>query len=157
MAQIAVGRAAIIKFNRTRHLRTKCGARRKADGLPCEQIAMSNGRCAWHGGKVPKGDHKWHKPLWPRGAPGAMKKLNRKLSDLQRAAKKREKRVAKMTPTELAKYRAWQKSHQPGSAAARARTRRERKDAREMRELFLKVEREAEIAAAIRDGKGVFA
>lgn len=156
-AQIAVGRAAIIKWNRGRHLKPKCGARRKSDSLPCEQIAMKNGRCAWHGGKVPRGDRKWHRPVWPhKDSPGAMTKLNRKLDALQRAAAKREKRLKRMSADELAKYRAWQKSHQPGSAAARARTRRERKDAKAMRELVLKIEQEAALDAAIYHGEGVF-
>lgn len=156
-AQIAVGRAAIIKWNRTRHLHPKCEAARKRDYEPCQNLAMANGRCHKHGGKTPKGDN-WHRPLWPhRDAPGANTKLNRKLNDLQRAAAKREKRKKRMSAEERAAHEQWQRTHKPGPAAARARTRRERKDAAEMRELFLKVEREAEIAAAIRDGKGVFA
>lgn len=152
-----IARTAIRTWNAKRSRLPKCGARRRRDDEPCENLAMANGRCHRHGGLSQKGDA-WGKPRWPDpGSPVAMKKLNRKLNDLQRAAAKRAKRVARMTPDELAKYRAWQKSHQPGSAAARARARRERKDAQEMRELFLKVERDAEIAAAIRDGKGVFA
>jgi hypothetical protein len=30
---------------------TRCGARRKHDGCPCQQPAMANGRCRLHGGK----------------------------------------------------------------------------------------------------------
>jgi hypothetical protein len=29
----------------------RCGARRRADGCPCTQPAMANGRCRFHGGK----------------------------------------------------------------------------------------------------------
>lgn len=84
-------------------------------------------------------------------------KLNRKLNDLQRAAAKRVKRLARMTAEERAAHEAWQKTHKPGSAAARARAKRERQDAKAMRALVLKIEQEAAIAAAIRNGEGVFA
>ena len=30
---------------------SRCGARRKHDGCPCQQPAMANGRCRFHGGK----------------------------------------------------------------------------------------------------------
>jgi hypothetical protein len=29
----------------------RCGANRKHDGCPCQQPAMANGRCRFHGGK----------------------------------------------------------------------------------------------------------
>ncbi|RWC08617.1 MAG: hypothetical protein EOS52_30045 [Mesorhizobium sp.] len=97
---------------------------------------MANGRCWAHGGRVPSGEN-WHKPVWPnRDAPDAEAKLNRKLNDLQRAAAKRTKRVAAMTPDERAAYEAWQRSHKPGSAAARARARRERQEAKQVREIL---------------------
>ncbi|TIP24260.1 MAG: hypothetical protein E5X67_29890 [Mesorhizobium sp.] len=156
-AQIAVARAAIIKWNRTRHLQPKCGAARKRDYEPCQNLAMSNGRCHKHGGKTPKGDN-WHRPLWPhRDAPGANAKLNRKLNDLQRAAAKRQKRLKRMSSEERATHEQWQKAHRPGSAKARAREKRERQDAKAMRALVLQIEQEAAIAAAIRNGEGVFA
>ncbi|KAA3447126.1 hypothetical protein C7I87_28120 [Mesorhizobium sp. SARCC-RB16n] len=135
-AQIAVGRASIIKWNRTRHLQPKCGAARKRDGEPCQNLAMANGRCPRHGGKTGKGNN-WHRPVWPDGnAPGAEAKLNRKLNDLQRAAAKRAKRAAAMSPEERAAHEKWQKTHKPGSAAARARSRRERQEGVAVREMI---------------------
>jgi hypothetical protein len=135
-AQIAVGRAAIIKWNRTRHLQAKCGAARKGDGKPCQNLAMANGRCHKHGGKTPKGDN-WHRPLWPhRDAPGANTKLNRKLNDLQRTAAKRQKRLKRMSPEERAAHEQWQRDHKPGSAAERKRQREFRRQAKESRLLL---------------------
>ncbi|CDX62877.1 conserved hypothetical protein [Mesorhizobium plurifarium] len=135
-AQIAIGRAAIRAWNAKRHLAPKCGAKAKSHGGPCRQIAMANGRCWAHGGRVPSGEN-WHKPVWPnRDAPDAEAKLNRKLKDLQRAATKRAKRVAAMTPDERAGYEAWQRSHKPGPATARARARRERLEAKQVREIL---------------------
>ncbi|RVC95857.1 MAG: hypothetical protein E5V54_00920 [Mesorhizobium sp.] len=135
-AQIAVGRAAIRAWNAKRHLAPKCGAKAKSHGGPCRQIAMANGRCWAHGGRVPSGEN-WHKPVWPnRDASDAEAKLNRKLNDLQRAAAKRAKRVAAMTPEERAAHEQWQKTHKPGPAAARARARRERQEAKQVREIF---------------------
>ncbi|MBZ9742363.1 hypothetical protein [Mesorhizobium sp. CO1-1-4] len=134
-AQIAVGRASIIKWNRTRHLQPKCGAARKRDGEPCQNLAMANGRCPRHGGKTGKGNN-WHRPVWPhRDAPDAMAKLDRKLKALDRAAAKRAKRVAAMSPEQRQRYDAWQKTHQPGPAAARQRKRADRKSAAEIRDL----------------------
>lgn len=135
-AQIAVGRAAIRAWNAKRHLAPKCGAKAKSHGGPCRQIAMANGRCFAHGGRVPSGEN-WHKPVWPnQDAPNAETKLNRKLNGLQRASVKRAKRVAAMTPDERAAYGAWLRSHKPGSAAARARARRERQEAKQVREIL---------------------
>lgn len=139
-AQIAVGRAAIRAYNKRRHLAPKCGAKAKSHGGPCGQIAMANGRCYIHGGRVPSGDG-YHLPVWPNGkAPGAIKKLNRKLNDLQRAAAKQAKRVSAMTPAERAAYEQWKKTHKPGSAVARTRARRERQDAKDMRAMIEAIE-----------------
>lgn len=135
-AQIAVGRAAIIKWNRTRHMQPKCGAARKRDGEPCQNLAMANGRCPRHGGKTPKGDN-WHRPLWPhRDAPAANVKLNKKLNDLQRAAAKRQKRLKRMSPEERAAHEQWQRDHKPGSATERERRREYRRQAKETRLLL---------------------
>jgi hypothetical protein len=136
LAQIAVGRAAIRSWNAKRHLAPKCGAKAKSHGGPCQQVAMANGRCYFHSGKVGKGEN-WRKPVWPDGkAPGSAAKLNRKLDDLQRAAAKRAKRVAAMSPDERAAYEHWKRTHKPGSAAARARARRERQEALAVREVI---------------------
>lgn len=91
---------------------------------------MANGRCFYHGGAVPSGDG-YHLPVWPRRhAPNANAKLNKKLARLDSAAKKRARRLKRMTPDELAAYRAWQKTHQPGSAAERERQREYRRQAK---------------------------
>lgn len=104
----------------------KCGARRKRDGLPCQRLAMENGRCDWHGGKTPRGDE-WHKPQFSP----APSKMYRKLDDLDRRAAKRAKRVAAMTPEERERYEAWKRTHRPGAAKARAAARERRRQARE--------------------------
>lgn len=131
-----MGRASLRVWNARRHLQPKCGAKAKSHGGPCAQIAMANGRCFYHGGAVPSGDG-YHMPVWPhRDAPNASAKLNKKLARLDRAAKKRAQRLKRMTPGELAAYRAWQKAHQPGSAAARERQREYRRQAKETRILL---------------------
>jgi len=97
---------------------------------------MANSRCYLHGGKVGKGEN-WLKPAWPDGkTPGSEAKLNRKLNSLQRAAAKRAKRVAAMTPEERAAYDQWKKTHKPGPAAGRARARRERQEALAVRAMI---------------------
>jgi hypothetical protein len=81
---------------------------------------MENGRCRLHGGATPKGDG-WHKPVWPdANATNWNAKLARKLVDLERAAKKRARRLRSMTPEQRADHAAWQRSHKPGAANARA-------------------------------------
>ncbi len=100
----------------------RCGAARKRDGAPCEKPAMKNGRCDRHGGKTPRGS-RWHVPQYAGCASEA--KLNRKLRDHQRYAKKRAARLAAMTPEQRTKHDAWHRSHAPGAAAAR-NARRER-------------------------------
>ena len=63
---------------RQKPLAKKCGAKRKRDGEPCQLTALKNGRCAYHGGRTPKGDA-WHKIRYPNGkAPNAEAKLRRK-------------------------------------------------------------------------------
>lgn len=102
---------------------------------------MANGRCAYHGGRTPKGDD-WHKTRWPNGeAPDAEKKLARKLRDRQRVEKARQMRLGAMTPEERERHQNWQRTHRPGSAAERDRARRERKQAAEMRERLAGMER----------------
>lgn len=108
---------------RTRPGLPRCGAKARTTGEPCKQIAMENGRCSYHGGRTPKGDS-WHKPRWPNGKrPDATDRLNRKLSDLDVAEKKRRKRRARMDPDELAQHTAWQRTHMPGKAVERRRLR----------------------------------
>jgi hypothetical protein len=96
---------------------------------------MENGRCYLHGGRSPKGDA-WGLPVWPNSsAPDAEEKLQRKLADRQRAAKKRTARLAAMSPDERRRHEAWHAARKPGSAAARERARLERKQAAEARAL----------------------
>ncbi|MFD1982583.1 HGGxSTG domain-containing protein [Mesorhizobium newzealandense] len=135
-AQIAVGRASIMRWNSIRHLQPRCGAARKRDGEPCQNLAMGNGRCRCHGGRTPKGDG-YHLPVWPDGkAPGAMTKLNKKLNALDRAAAKRAKRIAAFTPEQRQRYDAWRRTHKPGPAAVRDRAKAERQQAASVRKML---------------------
>ncbi len=109
---------------RTRPLVPKCGAKTRA-GHACGIIALANGKCWRHGGRTGKGDN-WHKLRWPNDGPAAETKLAKKLAVRGRVAKEREARISKMPPEELERHQAWQRAHRPGSAAARARKRRER-------------------------------
>ena len=50
----------------------RCGARRRADGKPCQQPAMPNGRCRMHGGmstgpRTPQGLERSRKANWKHG------------------------------------------------------------------------------------------
>jgi hypothetical protein len=126
-----ISREAIRNWNAQRVTMPKCGARRKRDGEPCQNLAMANGRCRFHGGRTGKGDQ-WHRPRWPNGKRhDAEDKLKRKLADLERAEKKRRKRLAGMSPEERAAYEHWKKTHKPGPPSAReaARQRRQQDDA----------------------------
>lgn len=132
-AQRLQAREAILHWHRDiRSTRARCGAKRKHDGQPCQQLAMGNGRCAYHGGRTPAGAG-WHRPRWPKAErPGAEAKLNRKLRDLDRAARKRELRLEAMTPDERRRHDTWHASRKPGSAATRARAKAERRAAAEI-------------------------
>lgn len=131
------GRRAISIFNtQMRATAPLCGAKAKSTGQPCRRLAMANGRCDIHGGRTPKGDG-WHKPRWPnRGAPDGNEKLQRKLADLDRARRLREKRLAEMSAGERAEYANWQKSHAPGSASERRVDRLRRRQNAEMRKIL---------------------
>ncbi|MBB4194051.1 hypothetical protein GGE45_003572 [Rhizobium aethiopicum] len=123
-------RAAILHWHRSlRSSRPRCEAKRKHDGQPCQQLALENGKCAYHGGRTPRADG-WHKPRWPNvKAPNAEAKLNRKLKDREKAAKKRAARLAAMTADERAKHDSWHRAHQPGPPGPRERHRQERHQA----------------------------
>lgn len=131
---IAAGTAALRRYHSTRHLRPTCGAARKRDGQPCEQMPMENGRCRFHGGRTPKAE-RWHCTHWPDGGSANVdQKLARKLANADRAAKQRAARLAAMTPDERAAHDAWHRAHKPGTPAERARRRRDRADAAAVRE-----------------------
>jgi hypothetical protein len=112
----------------------KCGARRKRDGLPCQHLAMQNGRCGWHGGKSTRADA-WHVPQFS----SSPDKLYRKLADLERRAAKRAARIAAMTPEERQRYDRWQRTHRPGPAKARAAARERRRQDQEARKLLARL------------------
>lgn len=115
----------------------RCGALARSTGEPCRQIGMENGRCYVHGGRTPKGDD-WHKPRWPDGnAASFEEKLNRKLVDRERAAKRRAARLAAMTADERARHEEWQRTHKASSAPKRAKARANRQAAAAIRAALL--------------------
>ena len=94
---------------------------------------MANGRCDRHGGKTPSKDG-WHRTQWPKkNTPNATEKMHRKLSELDRAYKKRENRLAAMTKEQRAKYDKWRLEHPPGSEAKRTADRMRRQQSAEAR------------------------
>jgi hypothetical protein len=128
----AIARKALADWNSQRHTKPKCGAHGRTTGEPCKRIAMANGRCHAHGGRTPKGAN-WHKPVWPDAErPDAIDRLNRKLRDHRKTAKKRAARLAAMSPAERERHEAWQRSHRPGSKSARAAARQQRVVAQEI-------------------------
>lgn len=134
LAQRMIGREALLFWHRhQRQHAPRCGARSRQTGLPCKQIALANGRCHWHGGRTPKGDE-WHKPRWPKpGTPNAERKLQRKLRDLERARRRREERLARMSDDERAAYERWHEARPLGSASRRLAERIRRQQATEAR------------------------
>ena len=148
----SIASRAIRRWNVKRRHLPKCGARRRSDGEPCQQTAMSNGRCYWHSGGVPRGDQ-WHVAQWPDPkSPNAMEKLNYKLAAKQKEAAARERKLRMMPADKKTAHAAWQRSHKPGSANGRQHDREMRRQARETRARV----RAWELEAAIREGKGVF-
>lgn len=128
-----ISREAIKRWNAKRDTLPKCGAKRKRDGEPCQQLAKENGRCFFHGGRTGKGAD-YHRHLFPNGdAPNAEVKLQRKLQQIERDKKAQAKRRAEMSPEQRARHKHWHKTHQPGPAAARARGREDRKRSAEIR------------------------
>lgn len=160
----------------------RCSATAKQTGQPCGNRATENGKCWAHGGKTPRGDGRWHRPVWPKAnAPDATEKLNRKLQTLEQRAKKRERRVARMSPADRADYDRWKATHAPTSKAKRAAAREHERQAREafadvqsaapvrsseVQALFVELaaaeahlralDRQDELAEAWTDGIGVF-
>ncbi len=116
-AHLAEARALAEEWRKAAH---KCGAKRRTEGgAPCRNVALENGRCRLHGGRVPKGAD-WHKPQLP--GPGAsLDKLERKVADLEKRRQKQAARVAAMTPEQRENYEAHKASMLPGPASGRAR------------------------------------
>lgn len=106
----------------------RCGALAKSTGEPCKLPAMRNGRCSHHGGRTPSGD-RWHIPQ-PGPTP---EKTERKIADRIRAAKRRARKIAAMSPEERQQYEKWERTHKPGSAAARKARRLETARNKEIR------------------------
>lgn len=135
-----ISRAAISRWNARRPFLPKCGARRKRDGEPCQNLASANGKCRVHGGATPRGDQ-WHKRQWPKGhAPDAEKKLAAKLKRIESDRRRLERRLAKMSPGERRQYDEWLNARQPGPAAERERRRADRKHAADFRKILDRVE-----------------
>ena len=101
-----IGRDAIRQWNDARARLPRCGANRKSDREPCQQWAMANGRCHWHGGATPRGDG-FHR----MSVPATVEKLDAKLHTSERKNKRRLAWLASMTPERRAKYDAWVKTH----------------------------------------------
>lgn len=124
-----VARKALEDINSRRDKKPKCGAHARTTGEPCKRLAMANGRCHAHGGRTPKGNG-WHKPRWPdAGRPDAIERLDQKLRDLRKAAKKRAARLASMTDDERTVHENWQRAHRPGTKGERDVARRDRIEA----------------------------
>lgn len=124
-------REALLNWHRkTRPIVPKCGAKTRA-GHACGIIALKNGKCWRHGGRTGKGDN-WHRLRWPKDGPAAELKLQRKLAVREKTAKERAARLAAMTPEERERHEVWQRTHRPGTAAAREAKRREREQSAEI-------------------------
>ncbi|MDR6308235.1 HGGxSTG domain-containing protein [Pacificitalea manganoxidans] len=118
--------AALARFRARRHLLPKCGAAKKSDGAPCQNLPLENGRCRLHGGKTPKGDN-WHRPRWPESnSPVASQKLHAKLEALERARRRRKARIARMSEAERTRHELWHHARPVGSKEARRAVRLER-------------------------------
>lgn len=116
----------------------KCSAKAKSTGGPCGNLALENGKCRYHGGRTPKGA-KWHRATLDN--PGkSVEVMSRKAKDLERRKAEQEARRAGMTPEERARHYEWHRTHKPGSATVRDRTRRDREAAALVRSLGVTAE-----------------
>lgn len=145
-----MARQFVRRINATRHLKPKCGAARKHDGQPCQQLAQANGRCRFHGGATPAGK-RWHTPAPPARTADA-DKIERKLADLARRQKKRVERLAEMTPAERERHEAWHRAHRPGPASARERARQDREARRSLEQLLQEDEPGRDAVDDLREG-----
>lgn len=145
-------RRAARAWNAKRERLPRCGARRKSDGEPCQQWPMQNGRCYLHGGLTPHGDQ-WHRPQYSP----ELHKMDRKLRDRERQAKKRAARLAAMTTDERAAYERWQASHKPGAVGARVAARERRRQNVEARKTLAGLNGQGALRKARRRPKAVAA
>lgn len=130
-----VGRAVLDRFNKeVRPYLQKCNGTSRSTGEPCRNpVVQGKKKCRYHGGAVPGGDA-WHTLQWPkRDAKNWQRKLNEKLARDERNRRRKERRLAKMTAEERAKYDEWVKYHRPGSKIERSKPRAAKKAAEEFR------------------------
>jgi len=133
-----IANAALARFHARRPYLPKCGATRKSDGGSCQNLPLGNGRCRLHGGRTPSGKE-WHRPQWPNGkSPDAARKLRAKIQKLEREARKRAARLAKMTDEERDRYERWHRDRPLGTPEAREAARLERERVSEAAALFAK-------------------
>ena len=114
----------------------QCGARAKGTGERCRRSALANGKCTLHGGLTPRGDD-WHRPQLANEA-GSVRKLDRKLKTAAKRKRKRDEKLAGLSPKELRRHERWQRDHPPTSTADRAARRRDREQARWLQDLVAK-------------------
>lgn len=88
---------------------------------------------------MPVGKH-WH-VRQPAATPA---KTNRKLADIDRAAAKKARRLARMDAVERAAYAKWEAAHRPGDPAARAARRERRRQNDEARKMIRRAGERAE-------------
>lgn len=130
----SIANEALARYNASRPYLPKCGAKRKRDGEPCQNLSLANGRCRYHGGKTPKGDG-WHRPVWPNGsAPDAVRKMYAKIAALEKSARKRAARLSRMSDEQRQQHENWHRERPATTAADRAEQRRLRQDAKSARE-----------------------
>lgn len=120
----SIGAKALRRYHAERHLHSFCGARAKSTGEPCRRTpAKGRTRCKFHGGATPRGDGPagWHTPGFPDGLP-----TGKPRSDALKAWTRRKRRaeIAAMSPEERARLEERRQAIKPGSAAERARRRR---------------------------------
>lgn len=131
-----IGRRSCRRINAARHAAVECGAKKKSDGEPCRNRALSNGRCRLHGGATPSGKN-WHVVQFPPSdTPARAAKSDRKAEDQGKRARKLAKRLAAMTPEQRARYDVWHRTHKPGSPGARSAARFMADQAKAIREIL---------------------
>ncbi|MCA8896623.1 MAG: hypothetical protein KDA48_15305, partial [Amphiplicatus sp.] len=116
-----MGTAALARYRaHKKPLLKRCGAKSKNHGGKCQNLALENGRCKYHGGLTPKGDQ-WHRRQFPEPtSEHALRKIDRKLQMIARDEQRRLERVAAMTPEERQRYENRRRGHRPGTASERA-------------------------------------
>ncbi len=111
-----------------RHM-PRCGARKKGGGV-CRNLPVPDRkRCRLHSGLPNQLGDCWHVVQLPDPITQP-EKYAKKVAEIRRRRQQQRARVAKMTPEELSRYRAWHAARKPGSAAARARKRQDREAAK---------------------------